>query len=97
MATGLKMRTPPRPVGESGIVAFCQALWDKIYAGGLIGSTPTTRVASFKDGVYLLESDPKKGGGGAKIRLLLCDGITGGPPKYYLVTAELDPDQTPTP
>ncbi len=31
------------------------------------------------------------------IRLLLCDGIAGGPPKYYLVSATLDPDQTPTP
>ncbi len=34
-------------------------------------------------------------GAGSRIRLLLCDGATGGDPKYYLVTAELDPDQTP--
>jgi hypothetical protein len=34
------------------------------------------------------------GSSGEKIRMLLCDAITGES-KYYLVVAEVDPDQTP--
>lgn len=93
MATGKKMRVPPRPEGQTRIVAWAQAIHDKIFAGGLIGSTPSTWVESHKEGVYLLESSGRGGAGGEKIRMLLCDAITGES-KYYLVVAEVDPDQT---
>ena len=36
----------------------------------------------------------KGGGDNATVRLFLCDSVTGLG-SYYLVAAELDPDQTP--
>lgn len=91
---GKRRRIPPRPEGATNHIAHHQGIWDALYAGGLIASTPTVKVA-FTNGNYQLHATAKPGGGGgAKIRVLLCDPDTGEA-KYYNIVGELDPDQTP--
>lgn len=60
----------------------------------------TQTIASLTESVRLLQLQfnmlRKFGAGGDmdRVRMLLCDSVTGEA-KYYLVAAELDPDQTP--
>lgn len=60
----------------------------------LIVAGPGIVLGVNEHGQYMLEATARRGASGS-VRLLLCDSVTGES-AYYLVAAELDPDQTPS-
>jgi len=81
----------PEPTGTIPLALYLRKIVRQLNSA-VVTSVVGGRLSRGPSGTQIVIDPP--GGSGAKVRLFLCDSITGIG-AYYLVHAELDPGQTP--